>query len=166
MKFKLQCKKIIDLPIPSVDLYYKLMHYVDEKEKLNGIIDWLGSGEFENRAYIQPEDLPRAEMYLNHWLREQRSKEEYSPPVIATEAGENELYKTVYHEMKLVYDYSGIDFMRLRKLDVLTFWRYFRDAIIYRSKQSEQGREYLEKAHNSVQTKPDRAAIAELIRMQ
>ena len=105
-------------------------------------------------------------MYLNHWLREQRAKEEYSPPVIATEAGENELYKTVYHEMKLVYDYSGIDFMRLRKLDVLTFWRYFRDAIIYRSKQSEQGREYLEKAHNSVQTKPDRAAIAELIRMQ
>lgn len=166
MKFELKCKKIIDLPVPTVDLYYKLLHYVDDREKLEGIIDWLGSGDFEDRAIIKPDDLPRAELFLTHWLREQRAKEEYAPPVIATEPAEKELYKTVYHEMKLVYDYTGIDFMRLKKVDILTFWRYFRDAVVYRAKQSEQGKEYLEKAYNSVQTKPDRAAIAELIRAQ
>ena len=68
--------------------------------------------------------------------------------------------------MKFVSDYTGMNFADIRLLDILQFWRYYRDAIIYTSIQSDKGKEYLKNAYNSVQTKPDRAAIAELIESQ
>lgn len=166
MKFKLECKKIINLPPPSVDMYYKIYYPVNTKDQMTGILDWLGSGKIENRAYIQAEDIEHAKQFLSEWLKDMRKEEPYAPPTVVTDTPESGPYKTTFHEMKLVYEYTGIDFGRLRELDILTFWRYFRDAVIYRAIQSESGKEYLNKAYNSVQTKPDRVAIAELIEAQ
>lgn len=164
--FDLICKRKIELPPPTVDMYYKVFHPVTEQEKIEGVIDWLGSGKLEDRAYIKAEDIPLAEVFLNVWLRKMRNEEEYRPPHIATDSAEESHYKTAFHEMKFVSDYTNMSFLELRGLDVLLFWRYYRDAIIYNAIQSESGKEYLNKAYNSVQTKPDRAAIAELIESQ
>ena len=54
----------------------------------------------------------------------------------------------------------------LRELDLLTFWRYYRDAIIYQLKKSDAGQDYLKQAYNSEQTKPDRAGLAQYIESQ
>lgn len=166
IRFKLMCERSIELPPPTVDIYYKIYHSASEQEKIEGVIDWLGSGRLEDRAIIQAEDIPKAEVFLNVWLKQKRSEEQYMPPHIATDKETEQIYKTEFHEMKFVSDYTNMNFQELRGLDVLTFWRYYRDAIIYNCIQSEKGREFLNNAYNSVQTKPDVAAIAALIQSQ
>jgi len=166
IQFKLKCKKTVGLPPPTVDSYYKIYFPASEQEKTEGIIDWLGSGDLEARAYIEPEDILRAEEFLSDWLRLKRKEEEYIPPHVATDVVEKTVYSTIYHEMKFVADYTLMSFAEIRQIDVLQFWRYYRDAVIYRAKTSEGGKEFLERAYNSVQTKPDMAAIAELIKQQ
>lgn len=166
IRFKLICERSIELPPPTVDIYYKIYYPASEQEKIEGVIDWLGSGRLEDRAIIQAEDIPKAEVFLNVWLKQKRSEEQYTPPHIATDTEDNSVYKTEFHEMKFVSDYTNMNFQELRGLDVLTFWRYYRDAIIYKGIQSEHGKEFLNNAYNSVQTKPDRLAIAELIQSQ
>ena len=166
IRFELICNRSIELPPPTVDIYYKIFYPASEQEKIEGVIDWLGSGRLEDRAYIKAEDIPKADVFLNVWLRKMRNKEQYKPPHIATDSAEEAHYKTAFHEMKFVSDYTNMNFQELRSLDVLTFWRYYRDAVIYNAIQSDTGKEYLNKAYNSVQTKPDRAAIAELIESQ
>lgn len=166
IKFDLVCKKHIELPPPTVDCYYKLLYPDSEQEKTQSVIEWLGSGKIEDRAYIKAEDIIRAEIFLIDWLRKTRKEEKYTAPHISTDVHESGPYTTTYHEMKFVSDYTGMNFADIRLLDVLQFWRYYRDAIIYTSIQSDKGKEYLKNAYNSVQTKPDRAAIAELIESQ
>jgi len=46
-------------------------------------------------------------------------------------------------------------------LDVLTYKKLLRDAIIYRYEQTEEGREYLEKCWILSQTKPDYKKLKE-----
>ena len=62
-------------------------------------------------------------------------------------------------EEKIVRDYTGYDFDRLELLTVFEFWALLRDAFIYECKQTEQGRDYLEKCWLAEQTEPDRAAL-------
>lgn len=59
-------------------------------------------------------------------------------------------------EIKMVSDYSGLDFEECLNLGIDTFKLLFRDAFVYRMKQTEKGREYLENAWMLKQTKPDR----------
>lgn len=68
-------------------------------------------------------------------------------------------YTAETSEMKIVQEYTGFDFDRVDELDVFTFWGLLRDAVIYSCKQSEAGREYLEKCWLYEQTEPDRAAL-------
>ena len=53
IRFKLICERSIELPPPTVDIYYKIYHPASEQEKIEGVIDWLGSGKLEDRAIIQ-----------------------------------------------------------------------------------------------------------------
>ncbi len=55
----------------------------------------------------------------------------------------------------MVQEYTGIDFLRIGELSVFDFWRYLHDAVIWNCGQTEDGRNYLERAYNFQQTKPD-----------
>ena len=59
-----------------------------------------------------------------------------------------------------------MNFRELRELDLLTFWRYYRDAIIYQLKKTDAGQDYLRQAYNGEQTKADRAGLAQYIASQ
>ena len=102
---------------------------------------------------------------MSTWLKELRKREEYYPPHVEGDVPETR-YNTVYHELKAVSEYTHDSFTTLEKMDVLTFWRLYRDAIIYNCNKSDEGREYLERAFANTQTKPDRAAIAQIIASQ
>ena len=158
--------KKVKLPPPSVDAYYKIYHALSDTEKVEGLCEWLAGGSPEARAYIQPIDMIKAELALSSWLRELRQRTEYKAPYYKSEEATETHYSTVYRELKVVSDYTHDSFTELRKIDVLTFWRYYRDAIIYNCSKSEAGTEYLSKAYNQEQTKPDRAAIAAIMNMQ
>lgn len=66
---------------------------------------------------------------------------------------------TKTEEIKMVSDYSGLDFEGCLNLGIDTFKLLFRDAFVYRMKQTEKGREYLENAWLLKQTKPDRQKL-------
>ena len=61
--------------------------------------------------------------------------------------------------LNLVYEYSGINFEDLMKLDCFTFKMLVRDAYIHKLSQSEEGRDYLEQCWILTQTKPDRKKL-------
>lgn len=158
--------KKVKLPPPTVEAYYKIYYAVSGSEITEGICDWLTSGGLQSRVYIEPIDVVKARSVLSEWLRKLRQQHAYKPPHVKEDTLSESHYSTVYHELKLVSDYTHDSFTTLRKMDVLTFWRYYRDAIIHNCNKSEDGRDYLNRAYNQEQTKPDRAAIAAIMNMQ
>jgi len=66
---------------------------------------------------------------------------------------------TETEEIKIVSEYSGFDFEICLNLGIDTFKLLFRDAFVYRMKQTEKGREYLENAWMLKQTEPDRKRL-------
>ena len=158
-------EKKVKLSPPTVEAYYHIYHAVSDSEVIEGLCDWLTSGGPQARAYVEPIDIVKAKIVLSSWLKELRKREEYYPPHVEGDIPDTR-YSTVYHELKVVSDYTRDSFSELKKMDILTFWRLYRDAIIYSCNKSEDGKEYLDRAYAQIQTKPDRAAIAEIIRMQ
>ena len=130
------------LRVPTVDMYYKIYYAVNTDEKIEGLCDWLN----------KLRQLPH-----------------YKPPycmTVETADGDKVPFKTTFHELKIVSDYTNTSFIRQRELDLLTFWSFYKDAIIYNLSRSEKGREYLRDAYYMAQTKPDREAISKLIALQ
>lgn len=68
--------------------------------------------------------------------------------------------------MKLVADYTGLNFHEVRALDYVEFLTYRRDAFIHRMSQTERGQEYLDNAWRMEQTKPDREALRKKYRKE
>lgn len=62
-------------------------------------------------------------------------------------------------EEKIVRDYTGYDFDRIGSLTVFEFWLYLRDAVIYNCKQTDSGKEYLDKCWAAEQREPDRVTL-------
>ena len=56
-------------------------------------------------------------------------------------------------------EYTGLDMVRVQELNLLEYSTYFRDGVIHRRLQSEEGREYLKECWILEQTKPDRGGI-------
>ena len=59
----------------------------------------------------------------------------------------------------LVAQYTGLNILQVEELDYLDYLIYRRDAFIYRMSQTEKGEEYLNKAWQLEQTKPDRKSL-------
>lgn len=61
----------------------------------------------------------------------------------------------------MVAQYTGLNILEVQQLDYIEYLQYRRDAFISKMNQSEEGREYLQKAWNLEQTKPDRKSLRE-----
>ena len=79
-------------------------------------------------------------------------------PYYPEEGGKAFFYNESRDE-KLVYDYTGIDFLRIGELDVFSYWAYLHDAVVWDCGRTPKGREYLENAYYYQQTEPDRKAL-------
>lgn len=64
-------------------------------------------------------------------------------------------------DLKMVADYSRLNFDECLELDCYTYKSLVRDAFIYKMKQSEQGKEYLEDCYLLQQTQPNRKKLRE-----
>ncbi len=62
-------------------------------------------------------------------------------------------------DLKIMSDYSSLSFSELMDLDCLTYKLLFKDAYIYKLKQTKEGQEYLEECHILTQTSPDKKAL-------
>lgn len=59
-------------------------------------------------------------------------------------------------DLKLASDYSKLNFKDLLNIDCISYRLLVRDAFVYKMKQSQEGREYLEECWLLKQTTPDR----------
>lgn len=62
-------------------------------------------------------------------------------------------------DIKMVSDYTGLNFNEVIQLDAITYKILLKDAFISKMSKSEEGREFLEDAYNLRQVKPDRKAL-------
>lgn len=58
-------------------------------------------------------------------------------------------------------EYTGLNIYEVEEMDFLDYLILRRDAFIDRLNQSEEGREYLDKAWRLEQSKPDRESLRE-----
>lgn len=64
-------------------------------------------------------------------------------------------------QYSLIYRYFGLDISEQMELDTLTFSTLLRDAFVMRLKETEDGRDYLERCWRYGQTEPDRKSLRE-----
>lgn len=62
---------------------------------------------------------------------------------------------------KLVIDYLNINIYDVQEMPIDLYLYFLRQAYIYKLKQTEKGREYLENCWRMEQTKPDRKRLRE-----
>ena len=77
------------------------------------------------------------------------------------ESEDNIHYSVDTGDIKIVCDYTGLNFNEAVELDCFTFKTVFKDAFIDKLQQTEQGREYLENCWIITQTEPDREKLRE-----
>lgn len=74
--------------------------------------------------------------------------------------GRGEIYFEVYTAAdKIVHDYTGLDFLAIEELDLVTYLIYFRDGVIHRHLQTVEGQEYLKNCWRLAQSEPDRKKL-------
>lgn len=62
-------------------------------------------------------------------------------------------------DLKIVSDYTGLNFVECLELDCVAYKALFRDALIHKLRSSPEGQRYLEDCCLLQQDKPDRAAL-------
>ena len=77
------------------------------------------------------------------------------------DSNDKEYLRTDYGDIKLVSDYTRLDFEKVVELDCFTFRKLFRDAFIDKLSQTDEGREYLESCWTLTQTEPEREKLRE-----
>ena len=73
--------------------------------------------------------------------------------------GRGHQYETTSWWLRLVSEYTGLNFHEVRELDYLQYLIWRRDAFIHKMSQTEAGQEYLDTAWRMEQTKPDRLGL-------
>lgn len=63
------------------------------------------------------------------------------------------------NDIKLVCEYTLLDFNQVVELDCYTFRILLRDSIIYKLRQTEDGVDYLENAYILSQSSPNKALL-------
>ena len=76
---------------------------------------------------------------------------------------ENEWLSTDTDDLKLLHDYTGLNFEHLLNLDCYTYRKLLINAFIDKMKQSNEGREYLEKAWYLQQTDMDVDKVRKIV---
>lgn len=62
-------------------------------------------------------------------------------------------------DVKVVSEYTGLDFLKIGGLELFDYYGYLHDAVVWNCSRTKAGQEYLESAYNHSQTEPDRSAL-------
>ena len=73
-------------------------------------------------------------------------------------------YKCVSSDIKIVSNYTSLNFFQIGDLEVFDYYGYLHDAIVWNCSRTKEGRDYLEDAYMHSQTEPDRAELRNKIK--
>lgn len=83
-------------------------------------------------------------------------------PYYPSEDDRGHNFDIVSLELKLIRDYTGLDFFAIQELNIFDYWLFLRDAFIYGKMQSPGGDEYLQNCERLQCTEPDRERLRSL----
>lgn len=81
------------------------------------------------------------------------------PQVDDSDDSDEHHYEIDTGDIKLVSDYTRLNFNEVIQLDCFTFRTIFKDAFIDKLSQTDEGKEYLENCWTLTQTEPDREKL-------
>lgn len=102
--------------------------------------------------------------YLTEIETERAENPQLQTPYYPKEDEQEHYYNCNSTDIKLVSDYTRLNFCQIHELDIFTFWAWLHDAVVWDCNKSEDGRDYLEKCWTNSQTEPDRTALREIFR--
>lgn len=85
-------------------------------------------------------------------------------PYYPEEDEQKHYYNCNSTDIKIVSDYTALNFNEVNNTDIFTFWSWLHDAVVWNCEKSEEGQDYLEKCWTNSQTEPDRIALRELLK--
>ena len=105
--------------------------------------------------------------FLTEYLTEIETERAENPQLQTPYYPEDDEQKHYYNcnstDIKIVSDYTGLNFCQIHELDIFTFWAWLHDAVVWDCNKSEDGQDYLEKCWTNLQTEPDRTALREIL---
>lgn len=134
--------------IPTVREYYILKYSANTADII---------AVAENIAELNsPADL---QSFLAEYLAEIEAERAGNPqlqtPYYAEYSDEKHYYNCNSTDIKIVSDYTGLDFCQIYELEIFTFWAWLHDAVVWNCNKSDEGRDYLEMCWCMSQTEPD-----------
>lgn len=156
MKFK--------VVVPTVKEYYDIYYSASVADKISALVEYIVRTSKVKEDNITVPDVLQVHKILSDFLHQKRQESTYKAPKILLPEVPKLHFETVFYELKTVSDYTKMSFLELNGIDVLTFFRYYRDAIIYNLSKYDSGREKLEEAWLLEQNKADRTAIAKFLK--
>lgn len=95
-----------------------------------------------------------------------RSKKELAPPSCPDDEEPEGHYQPELSNEHIVMKYTGLNILQIMELSVFDYWYCLRDAAIYYSSKTDEGRDWLEECWARNQTEPDRKALRETLGKQ
>lgn len=62
-------------------------------------------------------------------------------------------------DIKIVSNYTGLDFDKVWNMGIFDYYGYLHDAVVWECSGTTEGKEYLERAYTMMQTEPDREKL-------
>lgn len=97
--------------------------------------------------------------YLSNVENIRQSNENMRIPYYPYGEKQEQYFNCGTSDIKIVSDYTRLNFSDILDLEVFVFWEYLHDAFIWNCNRTKNGREYLENAWYFQQTEPDRKAL-------
>ena len=70
-------------------------------------------------------------------------------------------YQVLSWEEKTIADYLKINVFDVNELNIIDYWFFLRESVIYSLSQTAEGIDYLNNAYRLTETEPDREALRE-----
>lgn len=97
--------------------------------------------------------------FLTDYLTEIETERENNPnlqtPYFPEYSEEKQYYNCNSTDIKIVSDYTRLNFRQIQELDIFTFWAWLHDAVVWDCNKSRNGRNYLKKCWANSQKTPD-----------
>lgn len=96
--------------------------------------------------------------YFGEIEAEKTNNPQLQIPYYAEYSDEKQYYNCNSTDIKIVSDYTRLDFCQIQNLGIFTFWGWLHDAIVWNCNKSDEGKDYLEMCWCMSQTEPDEDA--------
>lgn len=97
--------------------------------------------------------------YLSNVENIRQSNENMRIPYYPYGEKQEQYFNCGTSDIKVVSDYTRLNFSDILNLEIFVFWEYLHDAFVWNCSRTKSGREYLENAWYYQQTEPDRKAL-------